>query len=332
MKPTLALACALVSGLMLGLAGPAQAQLQAGDQPPAIETTDWFNHPKSSIEGLKGRVVAYAFVRVNDTDCLFFLETWEDLCHEFALQPVTLLAVTNESPATIEESIEVEEIGVPIVINPSDEAAKAFQVQVFPSVFIQDARGTLSFSGAPGTRREIRDALVEAVRFARLFPDPPKRARGVGNALKKWQLAKAITEIDKELGKPKVTPADKQVLNDIRSLILSLGQRLRATAEYAVEQENWRLAVTALTRLDTEHLGLPEAEGAGAKLAALQERTDLGDEIEAALQVARGERFERDENWKSAVRTYESLAKQYPETQAGKYAGGQAAYLAPRAK
>lgn len=322
----------LVLAFLCGLALPARAQIQPGAEAPAIEVTDWFNHEKMSFEGLRGRVVGYTFVRLDDRDSLFFLELWEELCNDLALQPVTLLAITNESPAAVKEAIEIEEIGVPVLINPTDEAAKAFDVQIFPSVFIQDARGTLSFSSAPGTRQEMWDSIVEAVRFARPFPEPPKQARGLAAALKKWQLDRAAKEIEKELGKPRISAKDQQVLNDTRALILSLGSRLKKCADYGVQTEKWRLAVTSLSRLIEEHQGLQGSEGAEERLSALKARDDLGDEIAAAILAARAERFEREENWKSAVRTYESLAKQYPETQCGKYAAGQAIYLEPRAK
>ncbi|MFH0946011.1 MAG: redoxin domain-containing protein [Planctomycetota bacterium] len=323
---------ALALTLTLGALKPAEAQIQPGEKTPEMQITEWYNHEPMSLKALEGQVVAFTFVRLEIADCLYFLETWEELQNEFALKPVSLIAITNEPPEKVKESIEVEGIGVPVLIDPSDSGAKNFRVQIFPSVFVQDARGNLCYAGEPGTRQEIRDAIVEALRFAKPFPEVPKAARGVDRLLEKWQLSKAAAALDKELAKKKIDPDDKQKVQELRALITVLGMRLAKSAAAAIEKENWPLAVTALSRLIDEHEGLPESKGAAEKLAELKAREGLGDEIDAALLMAKGERFERESNWKNAVRTYEALAKQYPETKAGVAAAGQAAFLKPRAK
>lgn len=323
---------ALALALTLSSLEPAEAQIQVGEEPPVMQITDWYNLEQMSFDAFEGRVVVIAFVRVEIVDCLYFLETWAELYHEFALEPVSMIAVTNESPDKVKEAIRVEGIGVPILLDPGDSGAKSFRVQLFPSVFIQDPRGKISYAGEPGSKREIRDAILEAVRFAKPFPDVPKVARGVDRLLEKWELAKAVAVLDKALAKKRIDPDDKRRLQDLKALIAALGVRLKAGAEAAVKKEEWPRAVTALSRLIEEHKGLKEAEGAEEKLAGLKAREDLGDEIHAALLCAKGERYERDQNWKSAVRTYEALAKQYPETKAGVRAAGQVSFLTPRLK
>lgn len=303
-----------------------------GSAVPKIQVTEWFNHPKVEQRSLNGRVVLYLFLRLDNEDCLFFLEKWTELRHRFAMRPVTFLAITNESPKFIQEQIETEDLTSPILVDPADQAGKDFGVQLFPAVFVQGANGTIEYYGQPGSADDIADAIVEVLPAAREFPELSKRQRAISGLLDKWKLGPAYAAIDKELAKPKLDETDKTLLVDTKSLIVAMTGQLREAADRAIAQEDWLNAVVALTRLIEENDGVPGAEGAAEKLNELKAREDLKDEIIAAADFAKGDRYERDHNWKSAHREYASLAKSSPDTQAGSRAKDLAILLEPRAK
>lgn len=320
----------LALALIGGATASATAQVEVGSDAPDIQVGEWFNHEKIALASLRGRVVAYTFVRVEDTDCLYWLEVWEKLRQEFALQPVTFLAITNEPPAKVKDAIEVEEIRAALLTDPGDAAPRAFGVQIFPSVAVVDTRGKVAYNGKVDAPQQMRDAINESLRFARPFPEMPKSGRAVSRYLDKWQLDKALPAVDKALKNKRIQDADRQLLADTRSLIIQLGRDLLLTAKQAIENENWPLAVAALSRLTEEHKGSEPATAAASLMAELKAREEIQEEVSAALQYAKGERFEREQNWKQAHRTYESLAKQFPETQAGQKGAGLAEFLKGR--
>ncbi len=324
----------LAALVLLVIAGPAVASdpLTPGADVPRIEPTEWINHPKVAQESLKGRVVAYLFLRIEDEDCLFFLEGWAELRRRFVMRPVTFFAITNEAPNFVKEQLETEDITSPILIDASDQSAKDFGVQLFPTVFLQGANGTIEYYGQPGSTDQIADAIIEALRGAHEFPTLSKRQRAISGHVDKWKLGLAYAAIEKELAKPKIEEADKKLLVDTKTLILWVTDRLRAAAEGAIEEEEWLDAVVALSRLVDEHEGVPGAETAAGKLSELKAREELKDEVAAALEFAKGDRFERDRNWKNAHREYASLAKSHPDTLAGARARDLAILLESRAK
>ncbi len=321
----------LFLGLGLLASGEARAQVKVGDAAPAAQFTEWMNHGRVDVKSLKGRVVAYVFVRLESTKSLHLLQALTTVRDELALTPVTFITITNETPDSVKEAIEVEDISLPIGLDPTDATSQAFGVQSYPAVFVQDPRGRISFVGQPGTKQEVRDAIVEALRFARPFPELPKALRDLGKSLEKWELKKVLDGIDKASAK-KLDPADQQLLNDVKTLILELTRQLDRCADASTEEEEWPRAVTALSRLIEEHAGVAGAEKAREKLDALLAREDVKQEIQAAVAFAKGERLERDQNWKGAVKAYESVAKQFPATKAGERAKGLAALLETRAK
>lgn len=323
----------LASALVALLSTTAAAQLEVGaDAPTAFAPTEWIHQAPVAIDSLQGRVVAYAFIRLEDDDCLFWLEHWDGLRRRFALDPVTFLAVTNESPSYVRETCETERIDTPFVIDAGDEIPKLFEVQLFPSVFVVSPMGTIAFYGQPGNSQAIGDSIVEALHGASTFPELGKKQKSVSRLLDKWELQKASDAIDNALERAKDDDPDRRRLADIKVIMSELTARLARAAELAIADEDWPRAVTALTRLADEHEGLPGAEAAAARLDELKGDEALAREIAAAIDFAKANRYQRDRNWRAAFKGYESLAKVHPETKAGMAAAAQAVFLEGRAK
>jgi len=318
--------------LVTGLVSPLAAQLELGAEAPDVAVAEWINHRSVTPSSLEGRVVCYAFVRLEDDECLFWLERWDAVRARFALDPVSFVVITNESPKFVRETCDTEDIKTPFAIDPGDLATRAFDVQLFPSVFVVGAAGTVGFFGQPGEDHAISDAITELVDAARAFPDLGKKMKSVNRHLTKWELAKAITAIDKELGGKKIDDATRLRLSDTKVMIAQVGDELTAIADEAIAEERWPIAVTALTRLSVEHAGLDGADDAAGKLDELKANEELKREITAAVEFAKGKRYERDRNWKAAHKTFDSLSKIHKETKAGQAAAELAVFLKGRAK
>ncbi len=322
----------LVLPLVASLSPLAAAQLEVGAEAPTFTPTEWIHAAPVDLGSLRGQVVAIAFVRLEKDDNLFWLEEWDTLRRRFALDPVTFLAVTNESPAYVRETCETERIETPFVIDPGDEAAKAFDVQLHPSVMIVTPAGTIGFHGQPGSPQEIGDAIVERLDGATPYPELGRKSNGVARLLDKGELKKAVDLIPKLLPRLKEDDPDRRRLADVEVLIAERTARLKRVADDAIEAEDWPRAVTALTRLADEHAGLDGAEGAKERIEELRADEEFAREIAAAIDFARANRYERERNWRAAFKAYDTLAKVHADTKAGARAKELATFLEGRAK
>lgn len=313
------------------LAPTTVAQVAPGSAAPALEIGDWVNHPKIDAASLRGQVVALAFVRIAEDKSLFFLDQWAALQQKFSLEPVAFVAVSGESAELVKENVETESIDLPIALSPAEKAARAYSIQVFPSTCVIDPRGQVVFFGAPGAVSDIEDAVAEALRTARPFPDLGKKFAATQKLLDKWEFAKASAALERDQAK-KLEPAEQQRLGDAAALIEALTARLGRAATTAIEQEDWLTAVLALNRLATEHAGIKGAEDASDRLAALKGKPELAAEIDAALEYSKADRFERDRDWKGAYKAYEALGKKAASTKVGAKAQSRALVLKVRAE
>lgn len=314
------------------LTAPAPAQIGPGEKAPPVEGDRWLHHRPLSWDAMRSRTVVLVFVRLAEEDSILFLEQIRELRFRFGLDPVLFLAVTPERPEQVAETLEVEEIDIPILFDFDDSLAKAYDVQALPSTVVIAPGGIVAFHGQPGTRQEIEDAVLEVVERGREFPQLPRSMRAIAASLEKWKIERALEQARKMRDRGRLKPEQARALDDLEASAQSLADRLLWTARQAIERERWEIAVTALLRLIEEHPGTPQAETAKKRLDELSARSDLVDEIRAARQFAKAERYERERNWKLAHRTYESIAKTDPETAAGKEAAIRAELLAARAR
>lgn len=312
------------------LAGRADAQLAEGAAAPKFELTDWINHPAVGMDGLQGRVVALAFVRLKTDASFDFLGPWNDLARSFALEPITFLAITNEAPDYVRNELAREKLTTPFVINPSDDAALRFEVQIFPSVVILGPRGTVVYHDKPGSTEAMADVIRESLISAQPFPTLPKSQSAIARGLEKWDLGKAYEQIAKTLENPRLKAEEKAPLEATRSLLERWTADMAAAAESWITAQDWLNAGVALHRLATEHAGIPGAQDAAARLEQLRAREDLRAEIDAAIDFAKANKFERLRDWKRAQKDFAALAKKSPDSQAGVRAAGLAEVLKSR--
>ncbi len=300
-----------------------------GEPAPAVSGDDWVQHQKLDPKVLKGRVVALAFVRIADTKCLDFLEEWDKLRQEFVFQPVTFLAVTSEKPDFVRKHVDIDKVPSPVLVDSADAMGKAWEVKSFPAVAVIDSKGNVAYLGKPPQLPLVRDALFSATDIAQWFAPLPKKWSTIEKTAQKFEFGHAMDAIDKAL--PGATDeADKTALESTKALFQQIADSLVEAVKIADKKSDWLTEVVALRRLIDDFAGNAVAATAKDDLAKLQARTDVKDEVSAAIEYSKAERYERERNWKSAARAYEALAKAKPNTAAGKKAADLAGSLAKR--
>jgi Redoxin len=324
------------STVTLLLSGLAMAQTPVSSVAAPLEIVAAVNHPMMRLDAIANQARVLCFVQLAENDSLFYLEEFDKIADDLALDAVFCFAVTNEPPVEVEKTVAKESVPTPILITAGDAIRKDYGVVRFPCVVVIDGSGKVRYSGVPGIAGEIRDAAREAALTTVLAPELPASAKAIAKQFDKWQLGDAAKALDKELAKPKLADADRKKLEAAKSRTAIIATRLAWVAARAEKSENWPIAVIALSRLEKECSGIPEAASSKASLERLREKaaqdSAFAGEFSAANECAKAERHDRDRDFKKAHSTYTSVAKSSPDTKSGKFAAARADALKSRVK
>lgn len=318
------------------IARPCDAQLDVGSVAKPIEIVGAVNHPTLRLDAVANRARVYCFVRLKEDDSLFYLESFDKLADEFALEPAHFFAITNESKDDVEKTVAKENVPTAILLASGDGGQRDYNYFKFPTVVVVDAASKVRFYGMPGDYNELRDAVADAVLSTIAAPELPGSSKAIGKLFEKHQIGEAAKALDKELAKPKLSDADKAKLENARMRADAIAARLRGASLRAEKAEDWPTLVATLTRLDKECAGLAAAADAKSRLDLLENKAKqdpaFAREYAAAVEYAKAERLERDRDWKKAHSAYASIAKLHADTKAGKYASTKADALKSRVK
>lgn len=334
MDRTISLAVTL--GVALSLSEPCAAQLAVGTPAKPLEFVAAVNHPAIAHGAFSNLARVYCFVRLKEDDSLFYLETFDKLIEEFALEPVLFFAITNEAKEEVESTVAKEEVPTPILIAAGDGGQKDYEFFKFPTVVVIDGANKIRFYGMPGEYDAIRDAITDSAPSSLAVPDLPPAAKAIGKHFEKHQYGEAGKALAKELAKPKLADADRAKLTDAKARAEAIALKLRASSARAEKAEDWVRLVVTLRRLEKDCQGLDAAADAKARLEALAGRAK-GDpafarELAGAEECAKVDRLERDRDWKKAQAAYASISKLHADTKAGKFAAARADALKTRTK
>ncbi len=292
------------------------------------------NGPVLRFDTMANEARVFCFVKLKENESLFYLEKFDQLSDEFAFDPVEFVAISSEPKDEVEKTVKNESVVTPILLAGKDAGVKDYGLYKFPGVIVVDGAGKIRFSGFPGDPGAMRDAIREAMVISNVVPDLPAASKPISKLFERYALGDATKAIEKDLAKPKLAEADKAKLEGAKARAGMLATRLSGAAKRFEKAEDWPRLVIALSRLDKDCVGMPEAEGAKARLDALKSKSDsdkaFAAEFNVATECAKAERFERDKDWKKAYSTYAAAAKT-GESKSAKYAANKADGLKQRA-
>jgi hypothetical protein len=233
-----------------------------------------------------------------------------ELQKKFAERGLVVVGVTNEPEKLVDKYIADNKVEYPIFIEKSFRSFGALKFHAYPSAVLIDPQGVVVWSGNPGGIDEatIEKALEGA--HAPRAPLPP--------SLKAIQPLVAHKEFGKahEAAKAMIgSGADEKAKAAAQKLVDSLeaeAKDLAAAADRAVESKHFYEAQDALDRLVKQYAGVPGAEGAAARLQALQADASAKPSIAAGAQLAKAADLEQGQDYDKAHAAYSAICASAP--------------------
>jgi thiol-disulfide isomerase/thioredoxin len=116
-----------------------------GEAPPALGLNDLAGR-RHSLADHRGRVVLINFWATWCDPCRDEMPSLQKLKAELAGRPFEVLAVNyGESEARVSEFLKRHPMDFPILLDPNQDAARAWRVRILPASFLVDARGRLGY-------------------------------------------------------------------------------------------------------------------------------------------------------------------------------------------
>jgi thiol-disulfide isomerase/thioredoxin len=137
--------------------------LLPGEPAPVLECSGWLNADKSPIE--KGRCVLVDFSATWCGPCVECMPHVQEIAGKFKERGLVTLIATDEPKDVFEPFALKKKLTLPVALEVSREAQKAFGVFSWPTAMLIGADGNLAYIGDPRDQNleaEIEKALAAA--------------------------------------------------------------------------------------------------------------------------------------------------------------------------
>jgi hypothetical protein len=226
---------------------------------------------------------------------------------------LVVVGVTGEEESEVKAWVEKNKVAYPIGIGDTED----YNVRAIPHAFLIDKEGKVIWRGNPGSldARTIDEALVgakPAVVVAGLEEvQSLRRSKDHGGA---WRKAKSLLEAGGLSER-----AEAQATDWMQASTRFVEESMKA-ADAAESQKDLFLLWSKLEPVASLYQGVPGAEAAKARLAALLADPKNKREIEAGRKVAEAKQKELALDFDGAHTIYKEVATAFGNTRAGKVA------------
>lgn len=139
--------------------------LLPGEPAPVLECSGWLNADKSPIE--KGRCVLVDFSATWCGPCVECMPHVQEIADKYKARGLVTLIATDEPMEVFEPFAQKKKLTLPVALEVSREAQKAFGVFAWPTAMLIGVDGNLAYIGDPrdtGLEAEIEKALAAAAK------------------------------------------------------------------------------------------------------------------------------------------------------------------------
>ena len=139
--------------------------LLPGEPAPVLECSGWLNADTSPIE--KGRCVLIDFSATWCGPCVECMPHVQEIADKYKARGLVTLIATDEPKEVFEPFAQKKKLTLPVALEVSREAQKAFGVFSWPTAMLIGADGNLAYIGDPrddGLEAEIEKALAAAAK------------------------------------------------------------------------------------------------------------------------------------------------------------------------
>lgn len=225
---------------------------------------------------------------------------------------LTIIGVTGEPSAKIETFARTKAMEYLLACGVT---ASAYRSSSIPHAWLIDSRGRVAWKGHPGS---LSDAEIEKQLSTLSLPPAlklPDSMAKVTSALQGAACAKAITELEAHVKRPRSTGDDATAQSAIDALV-AYGERMLTRAESEVSAKRFNLALELLETVEAQFKGHALAKQAETQRKALQGPGENQLELEAAKHVLAGERAAREGDLALAQANFQrATAKRFEGTQ-----------------
>jgi len=235
---------------------------------------------------------------------------------EYQDKGVRLLALSDEGAAVVGKFVEEQGLQYPVGIDGGGKTGRSYGVTGYPTAFVIDADGEVTWRGHPGNHQELVDA-VEAARknsgFIELPKDLDPKLEKVAEALADQELGTAHKWAQALSAENDATVAEqaKDVVAKIEALVQSRHDRADALLEKGAYYDALCLMEKLAEKLDGSDLADAAEDRAKAigKDPAAKDDLKAGESFQKALKMAAQG---KDEQFQKSL---QSILKKYPDTQ-----------------
>lgn len=202
--------------------------------------------------------------------------------------------------------------------------AREYGIAGYPSAFLINARGKITWSGHPATLNDshIKEALKGAT------PGPPatlpKRVAEADKAIAKGELAKADKILRDALAAGDLAETEKAPIEEAVKAIEEGGSSALASARERLAAGEVYLALLEFQEIAADYGTLPSGVSASEEAAAIQGDTSLAGELEGGKKNVEAKALLEKGQFKKAHSAYESVASGFPGTKAAAAASEEA--------
>ena len=139
--------------------------LLPGEPAPVLECSGWLNADTSPIE--KGRCVLIDFSATWCGPCVECMPHVQEIADKYKARGLVTLIATDEPKEVFEPFAQKKKLTLPVALEVSREAQKAFGVFSWPTAMLIGADGNMAYIGDPrdtGLEAEIEKALAAAAK------------------------------------------------------------------------------------------------------------------------------------------------------------------------
>jgi len=235
-----------------------------------------------------------------------------ELNKKFSKRGLVVVGVTNEPEKLVEKYVADNKVEYPIFIEKSYKSANALKIAGYPHAVLVDPKGTVVWAGHPA---ELNDSIVEKALTGAHPPrvSLPAALKPLEPLMAKKDFGKAYEQAKAMLG-GNLDETSKTAAQEIADGIAEDAKALAATADQANESKHYYEAQDALDRLVKQYAGVPGADGAAAKLQALQADASAKASIAAGAQLAKAADLEQSKDYDKAYAAYSSICANAPGT------------------
>jgi hypothetical protein len=223
-----------------------------------------------------------------------------------------VVGVTNEQEKLVEKYVADNKVEYPIFIEKSYKSATALKIPGYPHSVLVDTKGNIVWAGFPG---DLNDSTIEKALTGAHPPrvSLPAALKPLEPLMAKKDFGKAYEQAKAMLG-GNLDETSKTAAQEIADGIAEDAKALATAADQANESKHFYEAQDALDRLVKQYAGVPGAEGAAAKLQALQADASAKPSIVAGAQLAKAADLETSKDYDKAYAAYSAICASAPGT------------------